>query len=118
MSRQTIQCSIHCANKALRSDAVNRARERKRWPRTIGGNRVVMPREIYPSSYVCDCGAECDHFENTIRELKEMSRSKRQTLVADDQEHRIIFRDGEFSAMWCPKEQKEIPANNTSELTS
>ena len=79
-----------------------------------------MPREIYPSSYVCDCGEESDHFENTIRELKQMSRKKRQRLVADDGEHEIIFQDGEFVAMWCPKEQKEIlairPGEHTNEI--
>lgn len=76
-----------------------------------------MPKEIYPSSYVCDCGAESDHFENTIREMKQMSHRKRQELVADDGEHEIIFADGEFVAMWCPKEQKELPANKRSEAT-
>ncbi len=77
-----------------------------------------MPREIYPSSYVCDCGAESDHFEHTIRDLKRDSRKKRQTLVADDGAHKIIFHHGEFAGMWCPKQRKELPANNSSELTS
>jgi len=71
-----------------------------------------MPKEIFPSSYVCDCGAESHHFENTIRELKKKSFKQPQALIADDGEHEIIFLKGKFVAMWCPKKQKEISANN------
>jgi hypothetical protein len=39
-----------------------------------------------------------------------MSLKKRAVLAADDGEHSIIFHHGEFVAMWCPKEQKEVPA--------
>lgn len=67
-------------------------------------------REIFPSSYVCTCGVESHHCENTIREMKQMSLKKRAVLVADDGEHEIIFHQEEFVAMWCPKQQKEIPA--------
>ena len=74
-----------------------------------------MPREIIPSSYVCDCGAESHHFENTIRELKRMSREKRQALIADDDKHKIFFQQGKFVGMWCPKEQREIPVDNLSQ---
>ena len=74
-----------------------------------------MPKEIYPSSFICDCGAESHHFENTIREMKKISRYKRQVLAADDGEHAIIFQRGKFVAMYCPKEQKEIAANNADE---
>jgi hypothetical protein len=35
-----------------------------------------MPKEIYPSSYECDCGHQSHFFENTIREIKAMSRKK------------------------------------------
>ncbi len=71
-----------------------------------------MPKEIYPSSYVCDCGAESDHFENTIRDLKQLSLKRRQVLVADDGKHRIIFDGGELIAMWCPKTGKEMAVDN------
>ena len=71
-----------------------------------------MPKEIFPSSYVCDCGNESHHCENTIREIKEKSRRKRQTLIADDGEHKIIFDHGDMIAMYCPKEQREIPVIN------
>lgn len=69
-----------------------------------------MPKEIYPSSYVCDCGKESHHSENTIREIKEKSCRKPQTLIADDGEHEIKFDLGEMVAMYCAKEQIEIPA--------
>ena len=71
---------------------------------------LTMPREIYPSSYVCDCGQESHHFEDTIRELKAESHRRRQTLVADDGEHKIIFRDGKMVAMYCPVAGKQLPA--------
>jgi len=78
---------------------------------------ALMAKEIYPSSYVCDCGQESNHFENTIRELKEMSRKRRQCLIADDGEHEIIFDGGEMVAMYCPKAEKELKANKSIEAT-
>jgi hypothetical protein len=35
-----------------------------------------MPKEIFPSSYECDCGHQSHFFENTIREAKAMSHKK------------------------------------------
>ncbi len=71
-----------------------------------------MPKEIYPSSYIRDCGMESHHSENTIQELKEKSRRKPQILIGDDGEHEIKFERGEMVAMYCPEEQREIPAPN------
>lgn len=70
-----------------------------------------MAKEIFPSSYLCDCGQESLHSENTIRSLKEMSRKKPQTLVGDG-EHEITFHHGRFVAIWCPKEVREFPADS------
>ena len=39
-----------------------------------------MPKEIYPSSYECDCGHQSHFCENTIREIKAMSRKKKVRL--------------------------------------
>ena len=39
-----------------------------------------MPKEIFPSSYECDCGRRSHFFENTIREMKAMSRKKKMRL--------------------------------------
>ena len=71
-----------------------------------------MAKEIYPSSYVCDCGQESHHFERTIRDLKKMSLKEPQVLIADDGEHEIIFEDGEMVAIWCPKTEREMEASN------
>jgi hypothetical protein len=68
-----------------------------------------MPRENYPSSYICDCGQESHHFERTIRQLKAMSRKTPQSLVADDGEHAIVFHHGRAVAMFCPKVGSELP---------
>jgi len=32
---------------------------------------------IYPSSYLCDCGHQLDVFENTVNQMKAMSRRSR-----------------------------------------
>ena len=66
-----------------------------------------MPKEIFPSSYVCDCGHQSDFFENTIREIKRMSRKKKVYLgdSAPD-EHTIVFYKGEMVDIICPKQQR------------
>lgn len=71
-----------------------------------------MPREIFPSSYACDCGVQCDFSENSVRQMKEMSRRKKQTLAADDNKHRIVFEFGEWVAIWCPVAGNELSAKS------
>ena len=39
-----------------------------------------MPKEIFPSSYECDCGHQSHFSENTIRGIKAMSRRKKVRL--------------------------------------
>jgi hypothetical protein len=64
-----------------------------------------MPEEISPSSYECDCGHQSHFFENTIREMKAMSRKKKVYLgdSAPD-EHTIVFYKGKMVDIICPKE--------------
>jgi hypothetical protein len=62
-----------------------------------------MPKEKYPSSFVCDCGYESHHFENTIKELKKLSFKKKQRLGSDDDAHTIVFDGGKMIAMLCPQ---------------
>ncbi len=62
-----------------------------------------MPKEIFPSSYVCDCGYVSHHFENTIKEMKRLSLKRMQRLGSDDGAHVIIFDGGEMTAMSCPQ---------------
>jgi hypothetical protein len=63
-----------------------------------------MPKEIYPSSYICDCGYECDFSENTITEIKAASIKQKQGLIADDGIHEVVFDHGEMIAIFCPQE--------------
>jgi hypothetical protein len=65
-----------------------------------------MPKEIFPSSYLCDCGHQSDFFENTIREIKAMSRKKKVRLGdSDTPEHIIVFYKGEMIDIICPNQQ-------------
>jgi hypothetical protein len=65
-----------------------------------------MPREIFPSSYLCDCGHQSDFFENTIREIKAMSRKKKVHLGdSGTPEHTIVFYQGDMIDILCPNDQ-------------
>ncbi len=70
-----------------------------------------MPEEIHPSSYRCDCGFQSDHFEGTIRELKQLSRRGPQRLGADDSKQVIVFSGGRMTARWCPQVGRDLPAD-------
>ena len=60
-----------------------------------------MAKEIYPSSYECDCGQESHFFENTIREMKRMSMKKTVRLCGDA-DHSIVFKGGRATEILCP----------------
>ena len=68
-----------------------------------------MPREIFPSSYECDCGHRSDFFESTINEMKKMSYKKKIELgdSAGDNEHWIVFHKGEMVDIICPKRGRQ-----------
>src|SRR4029434_1413699 len=59
-----------------------------------------MPKEIFPSSFECDCGHQSDFSERTVRELKAMSQKKR-VYLADSapEEHTIVFYRGKMVAI-------------------
>ena len=62
-----------------------------------------MAEEIFPSSYKCDCGYECHFFENTIREMKQMSKNKKVRIRdSGDNEHVIIFFKKQAKEILCP----------------
>jgi hypothetical protein len=63
-----------------------------------------MPREIYPSSYVCDCGYLCDFSENTVNEIRVAGMKRKQRLIAEDGLHEVIFDGGGMIAVYCPRE--------------
>jgi len=67
-----------------------------------------VPKEIHPSSYVCDCGHQSDFFENTIKEIK--SQSYKREIHLDDStpdEHTIVFYRGEMVNVLCPRQELE-----------
>ena len=70
-----------------------------------------MPKEIFPSSYECDCGHQSHFFENTIREMKAMSHNKKVYLGdSEPDEHTIVFYKGKMVDIICPKHKSEKPA--------
>ena len=64
-----------------------------------------MPKEIFCSSYLCDCGHPIDFFENTVREVKQKSIRKRQGLVETCEdpsaEHVVVFEGGQMVDVLC-----------------
>jgi hypothetical protein len=67
-----------------------------------------MAREIYPSSYECDCGHISHFFERTIREAKEMSHRKKVQLGDSAKyEHWIIFHEGKMVDIECPHRKSD-----------
>ncbi len=67
-----------------------------------------MPKELFPSSYECDCGHVSDFAENTIRECKKKSKRKEIHLYDDDEpEHIIVFYQGEMVDIICPKQSEK-----------
>jgi adenylate cyclase class IV len=63
-----------------------------------------MAIELIPSSFRCDCGHESDFFENTVREMEKMSKSKRVRLGdGEEKEHTIVFYKGKAIEILCPK---------------
>jgi len=64
-----------------------------------------MAKELFPSSYKCDCGHESHFSENTIKELKRMSKTKKVRLgdSSKNDAHTIIFHEGEAIGIECQK---------------
>src|SRR5947209_5118641 len=79
-----------------------------------------MPKDIFPSSFECDCGHQSDFSERTVRDIKAMSQKKK-VYLADSapEEHTIVFYRGKMVAIQCPKQSqsheiKESPRKSTS----
>src|SRR5713226_4212001 len=73
-----------------------------------------MPKEIFPSSFECDCGHQSDFSERTVREMKTMSQKKK-VYLADSapEEHTIVFHRGKMVEIQCPK-QSQSPETTSS----
>ncbi|MHC5611192.1 MAG: hypothetical protein ACYTXA_09280 [Nostoc sp.] len=72
-----------------------------------------MSKELFPSSFECDCGYQLHFFENTIKEMKLMSKKKK-TLLSDgaDPKHTIVFEHGLMVDIQCPKQNKKKNLQN------
>jgi hypothetical protein len=69
-----------------------------------------MAREIFPSSYECDCGHRSHFFENTVKEMKKLSMKKQQVLADSEvAEHKIVFYRGQAVEIICPKSSAKHP---------
>ncbi len=67
-----------------------------------------MPQELFPSSYLCDCGHQSDFFERTIHEAKRRSYKKTFYLVdSAPDEHTIVFAQGQMIAIICPRQKSD-----------
>jgi len=75
-----------------------------------------MPKEIFPSSFECDCGHQSDFSERTVREMKTVSQKKK-VYLADSapEEHTIVFYRGKLVEIQCPKQSQSY---NTRKSTS
>jgi len=79
-----------------------------------------MPKELFPSSFECDCGHQSDFSERTVREMKTMSQKKKMYLAdSAPEEHTIVFYRGKLVEIQCPKQSqspdtKRSPRKSTS----
>src|SRR5215471_18091483 len=79
-----------------------------------------MPKEIFPSSFACDCGHQSDFSERIVRDLRAMSQQKKVYLRdAAPEEHTIVFYRGKLVEIQCPKqpqshETKKSPRTSPS----
>ena len=82
-----------------------------------------MAKEIFPSSFECDCGHQSDFFENPVREMKAMSQKKVYLADSAPEEHTIVFYRGKLVEIQCPKQSqshdtKKSPRKRTSRLNA
>src|SRR5262245_19547051 len=64
-----------------------------------------MPKEIFPSSFECDCGHQSDFAERIVRDLRAMSQKKKVYLAdSASEEHTIVFYRGKLVEIQCPKQ--------------
>ena len=74
-----------------------------------------MPKEMFPSSFACDCGHQSDFSENTVRDMKAMSQKKK-VYLADSapEEHTIVFYKGKMVEIQCPKQPSSRETKQSS----
>lgn len=63
-----------------------------------------MAKQLFPSSFECNCGHESDFFEGTVREMKKMSKRKKIRLSdGENNKHTIVFYKGNAVEIICPQ---------------
>ncbi|MBZ5623080.1 MAG: hypothetical protein LAQ69_30810 [Acidobacteriia bacterium] len=65
-----------------------------------------MARQLFPSSFACDCGNQSHFCENTVHEMEAYTSRRRKPghlLDAESEEHAIVFENGRATAVICPK---------------
>jgi hypothetical protein len=74
-----------------------------------------MPKEIFPSSFACDCGHQSDFSEHTVREMKAVSQKKK-VYLADSapEEHTIVFYRGKLVEIQCPKQPQSYETKQSA----
>ncbi len=66
-----------------------------------------MAKELFPSSYECDCGHKSHFFERTVKEMKRMSKKEKVRLAdSEKKQHTIIFQNGKAIQIECPEKGK------------
>ena len=67
---------------------------------------LLMPEEIEPSSYQCDCGYVARFSENTVNEVKQRSLTRRQWLSDGDgiEKHIVVRQECKLPAILCARE--------------
>jgi len=70
----------------------------------------MMPKEIFPSSFECDCGHRSDFCEGTVQEMRRMSRDKEVRLGdgPGPDEHVIVFRGEKMVDTHRPRQGKKV----------
>src|SRR5215468_2753855 len=74
-----------------------------------------MPKEIFPSSFQCDCGHQSDFAERIVRDLRAMSQQKKVYLRdAAPEEHTIVFYRGTMVEIQCPKQAQRYETKSSA----
>ena len=73
---------------------------------------ALMPKEILPASYECDCGFVAHFTEASVKEAKAWSvNHHKQWLVSGKgfDKHIVMFEAGKLLTMLCPNSTKKPP---------
>ena len=80
-----------------------------------------MARQLFPSSFACDCGHQSHFFENTVREMEAYTERRRKPghlLDSESEEHAIVFENGRATAVTGPTACTTGLSMADSQLTS